>query len=295
MAIRLITPLEYRNAIERIRRFADGFGAKDGYDLRSIQNDKRYPSSDPRHFEVNLTRGQKQKIRNYFDTLQKHQGYKPVKLQRIKNKKKLKDAQRAMGMPTTQNWRGVFVPVMREDATAKNVHLKQYSGRDQYGQPAKQWVVEYRDLGIDAVYIPFNPQMFAIYGTEYVNGLLSSFDPEFKYNIAFGEGREDWFYGGTARKLIESLNTLIGNYSEFYKFISGIWVYRGANFEEFQILRRGKEKSRAEKRARQEIDKKKVISERGKFERTKKREKKNAAIEKEIERRVAKGILKRLK
>ena len=199
-----------------------------------------------------------------------------------------------MGMRSSQDWRGVFVPVLREDVSAKNISLKQYTGKNQYGEPVEQWVVEYSDLGVDAVYLPFDKKMFAIYGTDYVKGLIDAFPSDWRYNLSFGEGREDLFFGGVRRHLLESLDYLAGRYSACADFITGIWVYRGAGYPEFNLIRLEKEKSRSEKRARQEIDKKNVISERKKLERLKARKHKEnesqKIYEKEKARRIKKGI-----
>lgn len=209
MAIKLKTPGEYRRAIEQLRRYADGFTAADGYDLRKLQGMYDNPLSESR----------KKRVREYFDVLQRHAGYKGFSYQHFRDTKKLKSAQRAMGMPDKGTWRGVFVPEPSENTPAKLV---------QHGRGVDSvWTIEYQMQGVDTVFVPFDRLLFAEHDISYVRGLLHGLPADYRYNLDMGYGRNRWKAGGNLEQMLRDLTHIVGQYGHFSEFVAGVHVYRG--------------------------------------------------------------------
>lgn len=254
MAIKLKTQGEYRNAIAHLRRYADGFGAADGYDLRHFSGG----------FDIPLSRSQKQRVAKYFDTLQKHAGYKGATFQKFKDPKKLKSAQAAMGMPTRETWRGVFVPEPSANTPARLVERGRGSN--------KSWVVEYVEQGADMVYVPFDRVEFAQYGVQYVQNLLAGLPDSYRYMLAMGDpSRKRWKARGNLRQFLEDLERLIhfnvigqSGGSSFENYMTGVIVVRGGH-DAVEQLAREHIKTRDAKRGQQEQLKKIIRTERRKL------------------------------
>jgi len=212
VAIKLKTTGEYKRAIAALRYYADGFTAADGYDLRHLSNEYHNP----------LTRSQRAKIARYYDVLQRHAGYKGTTFQQFRDPKKLAGAQKAMGMPTGQSWRGVFVPQPSENTPAKLVMHR------------KMWVIEYWENGVDSIFVPFDKLEFAERDIEYVRELFEGAPSEYLYNLDMGHGRNRWKAGGNLDQMLSDLGRLVQNnlsgvsgQSAFEEYIMGVHVYRG--------------------------------------------------------------------
>lgn len=239
MAIKLKTNGEYIRAIKALRRYADGFTAADGFDLRSLSNQYHNP----------LTRSQKAKIARYMDVLQRHAAYKGTRFQRFRDPAKLASAQKAMGMPSRGSWRGVFVPQPAPETPAV---LVQYRG---------QWVVEYRFQGIDTVFVPFDRELFATYGTSYVRSLFHGLPQDYRYNLDMGHGRNRWKAGGNLDQMLRDLDFIVSSYDDVADFVMGVHVYRGTN-ESYNDLKRAHFRTVRVKRAQQDLIRKIVRKER---------------------------------
>lgn len=258
--INLQTVGEYRRAIKALREFADGFEAKDGFDLRYLKSDIYHPDkNDPMHYYNPLSPAKREKIARYFDVLQRHHGYKGTLYQTFKDKRTLKSAQRAMGMPTWVGWRGVFVPQPAENTPATLIRVE------------KKWVIQYRKQGVDTVFVPFNKIQFAERGVDYVRDLFKNADPSYKYNLDMGHGRNRWKAGGNLDQMLRDLGFLIehniagtSGQTEYENYIMGVHVYR-ATWDTFNTLKRAQQKTMAQKRVDQEEIKKKIASERRKL------------------------------
>lgn len=258
--MRLISPGEYIRAIKELRKYADGFTADDGYDLRKVKASKD---------RVALTPAQKKRVKSYFDVLQRHAGYKGTKFQKFENKKKLKEAQAVMGMPTKGTWRGVFVP----QPEAHKAKLKKVRGT---------WVVSFGDLGVESVFVPFDKVQFASRGIEYVREIVAIWPDDWRYNLDMGYGRERWKIGHTKRAFLDDLAWLIernlsgqSGTSSFEDYMLGVHVYRSASqtSQEYQQLYRDTMGEIHAKRAQQEALKAQIAKERRLFRSIKEREK----------------------
>ena len=213
MTIKLKSTWEYKNAIEHIRRYATGFEATDtsgnstNFDLRHFGN----PYHNP------LSKSERARVARYFDVYQRHVGYKGTSFQKIKDPKKLTSAQKAMGMPTRQTWRGVFVPQPSENTPAK---MRKY-GAD--------WVIEYFEQGMDTIFVPFDRMQFVMRDVEYVRELFSTSPKTYMYNLDMGHGRNRWKAGGNLEQMLRDLSQIIFNYGidAVSQFVLGVHVYRG--------------------------------------------------------------------
>lgn len=205
MAIKLITNGEYRQAIIKLRRYADGFDSASGFNLRKL--------TDP--LRNLLTKKERAKVAKYFDVLQRHAGYKGTIFQKFRDPKKLRSAQAAMGMPSRSTWRGVFVPQPSDATPARLVLIK------------NQWVIEYAYQGVDTIFVPFDRMEFAINGIDYVRELFAGADPAYLYNLDMGYGRNRWKMGGNFEQMLRDLNFIITKYEMFAEFVMGVHVYRG--------------------------------------------------------------------
>lgn len=242
VAIKLKSTGEYIRAIKVLRQYADGFTSVDA------------PEFDLRHFtEFNnpLTRSQKDKVRRYFDVYQRHAAYKGVKWQQFRDPKNLRDAQKAMGMPTKQTWRGVFVPEPSPDTAA---------GLVRYG---KKYVIEYRYQGVDTIFVPFDRMAFAMGGAMYVYELFKDAPASYLYNLDMGYGRNRWKLGGNLRQMLEDLDRIVNLYGHYDSFVMGAHVYRGGR-DAFEKLRAENFKTMGKKKMTQDMIKKQINAERKK-------------------------------
>lgn len=256
--IKFKSNFEYVNAIRHLRRYADGFEAHDAQG-----NATHFAASAWKDPLVNpLTPAERRRVRRYYDVLQRHAGYKNARFQkfrktdkatgkRVIDSKKLSGAQKAMGMPSRGTWRGVFVP--QPDETTP-VRLLQRKGT---------WVIKYRLQGVDTVFVPFDKENFAMYGSEYVRGLLHGLPSDYRYNLDMGYGRNRWKAGGTLDQMIDDLDRIILGYGHYSEFVMGVHVYRGGK-EEYNDLKRASFRGASMKRADQDRIKKIIAKERRK-------------------------------
>lgn len=245
MAIKLKSTGEYIRAIKELRRYADGFTSTDA------------PEFDLRHFTEfhnPLTRSQKDKVRRYFDVFQRHAAYKGVKWQQFRDPKNLRDAQKAMGMPIKQTWRGVFIPQPSEDTAA---HLVRYG---------KKYVIEYRYQGLDTIFVPFDREAFALGGAMYVYELFKDAPETYLYNLDMGYGRNRWMMGGNLRQMLEDLDRIVNLYGHYDSFVMGAHVYRGGKAA-YEKLRSEHFKTMGKKKLTQADIKRKTHTERKKLAR----------------------------
>ena len=254
--IKFKSNFEYINAIRHLRRYADGFEAHDadGNVTHFAAEQWRDPLVNP------LTRAERLRVRKYYDVLQRHAGYKgarfqkfrttdPVTGKRVPNKKKLSSAQKAMGMPSKGKWRGVFVPQPDENIPAR---LAQRKGI---------WVIEYPHQGVDTMFVPFDREEFALYGTSYVRGLLHDLPVDYRYNLDMGYGRNRWKAGGNLEQMLRDLDRIVMGYGHYVDFVLGVHIYRGGK-EEYNDLKRATFRGQTIKRAEQEKIKKIIAKER---------------------------------
>lgn len=239
MAIKLKSTGEYQRAIVALRKYADGFEASDGFDLRKLKN----PYDNP------LTRSQKAKVAKYFDVLQRHAGYKGISYQYFRDSRKLSEAQRAVGMPSRSSWRGVFVPQPSEGTPAKLV------------KRAGQWLIEYRYQGVDTIFVPFDKMLFAEHGTYYVRGLFHNAPKSYLYNLDMGYGRNRWKAGGNLEQMLRDLDYILNGYGHYSEFVMGVHVYRGG-LDAYNELKRAQFTTIKQKKITQEKLKKIIRKER---------------------------------
>lgn len=255
MAIKLKTQGEFLHAIKILRHYADGFGAADGYDLRHFSGG----------FDIPITAARQKRIAAYYDIYQRHIGYKGASFQKFKDPKKLKSAQAAMGMPTKQSWRGVFVAEPSPNTPARLV--ERGKGKN------KAWVVEYVEQGADMVYVPFDRVQFAMYEVAYVQNLLAGLPDSYRYMLAMGDpSRKRWKARGNLRQFLADLELLIhsnkigdsGGGSSFEEYMTGVIIVRGGHAAT-EKLAREHIKTRDEKTKIQEDFRKVIRRERRKL------------------------------
>lgn len=239
MAIKLKTVGEYKRAIKALRHYAGGFEAADGFDLRHLNDEYHNP----------LTRSQKAKVARYYDVLQRHAGYKGTTFQQFRDPKKLASAQHAMGMPTRQTWRGVFVPMPSENTPVKLVNHR------------GMWVIEYWEQGVDTIFVPFDQELFAQYDIEYVRKLFENAPAHYLYNLDMGHGRNRWKAGGNLNQMLDDLSRIVFKYGTYYDFVMGVHVYRGG-LQAFNKLKTEHFKTEKIRRVTQEQVKKIIRKER---------------------------------
>lgn len=239
MAIKLKSNGEYVRAIKALRHYADGFNPADGFDLRHLSNQYRNP----------LTRSQKAKVARYMDVLQRHAGYKDARYQHFRDPAKLASAQKAMGMPSRGSWRGVFVPQPAPETPAQLVRYK------------NTWIIEYRHQGVDTVFVPFDRELFATYGTSYVHGLLHGLPKDYRYNLDMGYGRNRWKAGGNLEQMLRDLEFIVSGYGNVADFVMGVHVYRGGN-DAYNDLKLAQFRTVHTKRATQDAIRKVIRKER---------------------------------
>lgn len=187
--MRLRTPLETVEAIRLVRRFAKGFRAKDGFDIRSIKAFGRKA----------ITPYKRKKLQRYFDVVNFNQA-EPHIIKRPRNKKRLRSLQEfSQHEDYPKDLNVAFVPIAVEADSAKIIWKN---------NKVKKVIQE----GYARYTIDFNKKQFVSNPAKEIDRALATTDSKYFFTQA---GKHVIYQkGGSAKDIKKEVLALMNKYGD---------------------------------------------------------------------------------